>query len=93
MAMNQLERATIAKGARIAQKLLIEIRPYLEAINVIYDSAGGAKTTITQENLDADESLSGLTKARLDAGMAELATLRTTLQSGVIALWHLAERA
>lgn len=94
MALNALERATVLKAMRVAQKLLIEVKPYLDAMNIIYDSEGGVKSTITQQDLDDDETLSGLTKQQLDDGMWVLtATLRSDLQNGFFAISQLAERA
>ncbi len=89
-----LELNTISRGLAAAKKVLEELKPVIDALNIIYDSEGGAKTTITQEDLDGVASFSGLTKAQLDDGMWVLtATLRGDIANGYSALAQLAARA
>lgn len=94
MPLTQLEQNTVARGLQAAAKVLNEIEPVLHSLNVIYDSVGGVKTTITQEGLDAVPSFSGITKAQLDDGMFALtATLKGAIDSTYTALAQLAARA
>lgn len=91
--LSQLESSTIVKGLATAQVVLDTIKPALDRMNAIYDSANGAKTTITQAALDAEPSLSGLTKQQLDDGMFALtATLKGAIDSAESQLEQLAAR-
>lgn len=92
--LNTLEANTIARGRAMARKLLEEVKPILDGLNTIYDSAGGVKETVDQGDLDAASELSGLTKAQLDDAMYVMtATIKTALQDGYTQLAHLAARA
>ncbi len=94
MALTALESNTVSRGLAAAKKVLDEVKPVLDSLNAIYDSGGGAKTTITQQNLDLVPSFSGLTKQQLDDGMYALtATLRTDIASAYAQLAQLAARA
>lgn len=93
MAFTKLESDTVSEGCQLARKLLHDIKPVLDRLNILYDSAGGLKETITQEDLDSVPSFSDLTKAQLDDGMFVLtATLRTALTDGLTQLAHIAAR-
>lgn len=92
--LTTLERATIRNAMRVSQKLLIEVKPYLDALNAIYDAPGGASSTITQENLDLVPEFSSLTKQQLDAAMNALTfTVRVDLNNAFVQLSQLSERA
>jgi hypothetical protein len=93
--LNALEANTIARANAAARKILEELKPVLDGLNVIYDTeTTGAKVTITQQNLDADPALSGITKGQLDDGMYVLtATLRAAIAAGYTQLAQLAARA
>lgn len=92
--MTALESNTISLSLQAAKKVLDELKPIIDRLNIIYDSAGGVKETITQEELDAVASFSGLTKAQLDDGMFALtAVLRTDIANSYSALAQLAARA
>lgn len=94
MALTILEQNTINQGCRQAKKLIEEIKPIIDELNAIYDSGGGVKSTVTQNNLDAAPFLSGLTKAQLDDGMFALtATIKAALGDGLTQLAQLAARA
>ena len=93
MPMSQLESDTIAKMCAIAKQLLADVQPKLESLRSIYDSAGGVKTTLTQEELDEVAELSGLTKTQVDDGLYVLTTLLLpAIQQGYPALAQLAAR-
>lgn len=93
MALTALESDTISRGMAAAKVLLDQIKPAVDQMNILYDSQGGLKTTITQEDLDSVPSFSGLTKSQLDDGMFVLtATVRTALADGLFALSQLAAR-
>lgn len=93
MALSALESSTIARAIANARRLIEEIKPILDGLNIVYNSAGGAKTTITQASLDAATNLSGLTKGQLDDAMFVLTgTLLGDLTNGYTALAQLAAR-
>lgn len=92
--LSALEVNTITRGLNAARKALEEVKPVLDGLDVIYNSAGGAKDTITQQNLDADTVLSGLTKQQLDDGMFALtSSLKTAIANAYAQLAQLAARA
>ncbi len=94
MSLSKLELETVKKAFVTARIVLDSLKPLVDQLNVIYDSEGGAKSTITQQNLDADSSLSGLTKAQLDAGCYALtATLKGAIDAAVTQLTQLSARA
>lgn len=66
MPMTTLESDSISKMCAIAKQLLADVQPKLESLRAIYDSAGGVKETLTQEEMDEVPALSGLTKTQLD---------------------------
>jgi len=93
MALTALELDTIKRGIQAAQSVTRELYPLLKELNIIYDSQDGAKTTITQQNLDAEGTLSGITKAQLDDAMFVLtATLRGDIENGYAQLAELSAR-
>lgn len=92
--MTQLELNTVSRGLAAAKLVLDQLKPSIDALNVIYDSAGGAKTTITQQGLDAVPAFSGLTKTQLDDGMFALtSTLRLAIADAYTQLAQLSARA
>lgn len=93
MPVNTLERDTLAKSFAVCKTVLLDLKPKLEGLAQIYDSAGGVKTTLTQEELDELIELSGLTKTQVDDGMYVLTTLiLPAIQQGYPALSQLAAR-
>lgn len=93
MALTALEANTITRAIVQARKLLEEVQPVLDGLNIIYNSTNGAATTITQEDLDESLQLSGLTKQQLDDAMFVLTgAVRTAVDAGYTALAHLAAR-
>jgi hypothetical protein len=94
MALSRLEQDTVSHGFAAAKLALDQLYPALHELNVIYDSGGGAKTTIDQPGLDAIASFSGLTKTQLDDGMFALtSTLKTAIDNAYTQLAQLAARA
>jgi hypothetical protein len=93
MAISNLELHTVQKGFFIARKLLDEIKPVIDQLNVIYDSVGGVKDSLTQEEMDNVEAFGALTKTQLDDGMYVLtATLKDVLANGFSQLSKIAAR-
>ena len=92
MALSQLEATMIARAISVARKAIEEVKPATDRLNVDYNAAGGASTTVTQANLDAATNLSGLTKAQLDDGMAALVALLTAIENSFAPLEQLAAR-
>lgn len=93
MALTALESNTVSKGLAAAKYIIETLKPVLDELNIIYDSTGGAKTTITQGNLDLVPSFSNLTKTQLDDGMYVLTTtLKTDIASAYTQLAQLAAR-
>jgi hypothetical protein len=94
MSLSKLEQDTISRGLAAAKLVTDQLKPVLDALNIIYDSQGGAKTTIDQPGLDAIGSFSGLTKQQLDDGMFALtATLRGDITNAYAQLAQLSARA
>jgi hypothetical protein len=93
MPLSQLERDTLAKSFAVSKQLLLDIQPKLEGLAAIFDSAGGVKETLTQEELDEVTELSGLTKTQIDDGLyAMTAQILPGIQNGYNALAQLAAR-
>jgi pyoverdine/dityrosine biosynthesis protein Dit1 len=91
--MTQLELNTVSKALAAAKLVLEQLKPVLDHLNAIYDPAGGAKLTITQDGLNTVPSFSGLTKEQLDDGMYALTTtLRAAVNSAYTQLAQLAAR-
>lgn len=94
VALTALEQNCVSRGIQAAAKVVRELQPLLAELNIIYDSAGGAKTTITQANLDLVPAFSGITKQQLDDGMYALtATLRGDILTAFGQLAQLAARS
>jgi len=93
MPINTLEKDTLSKGFAVTKQLLLDILPKLNGLKEIYDSEGGVKTTLTQEELDELAELSGLTKAQVDEGFYALTTvILPGIQNNYPALAQLAAR-
>lgn len=92
--MTTLEINTVSKAMQQSKILLDQIKPVLDQLDVIYNSSGGAGSTITQNGLDAILSFSGLTKQQLDDAMYVLTTtLRPNIANAFTQLAQLATRA
>lgn len=93
MSLNVVEKNVVSEGAQLAKKIINDIKPVLDRLNIVYDSDGGAKTTIDQTGLDEIAAFSNITKGQLDAGMYALtATLKAAVDSAYSALTILAAR-
>lgn len=91
--ITKLESDTVSRGMQMAKDLL-DLYGDLKQLNVIYDSGGGVKETITQQDLDGVSSFSGLTKQQLDDGMFALtSTVLTALTNSMTQLSELSARA
>lgn len=75
MAINQLEYDTLNMAFAVCKMILNDLQPRLLALQQQYDSAGGVKETLTQQEMDEVAALSGLTKAQADDGMYALTTV------------------
>lgn len=94
MAITQLEYDTLTNAFAVAKTAITDLQPQLEGLREIYDSGGGVKETLTQEDMDAIPALSGLTKAQADDGLYALtATLLPAIEAGYTALAQLAARS
>jgi hypothetical protein len=92
MPLTALESSTISYGIQAAQKAL-ELEALLHKVNINFDGLGNVKNTVTQLNLDATPSLSGLTDSQLNDSMYVLtALILPVLQSNYAALSNLAAR-
>lgn len=92
--LTKLELETIKKGFVTARIVLDSVKPLVDQMNIVYDSAGGVKATTTQEDLDSQTDFSGLTKTQLDDGMYALtSTLKTAIDGAVTQLTQLSARA
>jgi hypothetical protein len=93
MAVTTLEYDVVTQAAAVCKKILTELEPALAQFREIYDAAGGVKETLTQEDLDAVASFSGLSKAQVDNALYALtALLLPAIESSTTALAQLAAR-
>ena len=93
MPISQLEKDTLSKSFAVSKQLLLDIQPKLAGLQQIYDSAGGVKETLTQEELDEIAELSGLTTQQVQDGLYALTTvLLPAIETGYPALAQLAAR-
>jgi hypothetical protein len=93
MAITKLEQDTVSRSMQAARLTLDQLKPAIDSLSSLYDSAGGLKTTITQADLDGVPSFSGLTKQQLDDGMYALTTvLKPAIDNAYAALSQLATR-
>lgn len=93
MALSVLERDTLARACAVAKQTLLDLQPKVTGLREIYDSAGGVKTTLTQADLDAEEALSGITKAEVDDAMFVLTGgVLPAIEAGLSSLSKLAAR-
>ena len=93
MPISQLENDTLAKSFAVAKTLLLDLQPKLAALAQLYDSEGGVKTTLTQEDLDELPELSGLTTTQVEHGLYALTTvILPGIVSGYPALAQLSAR-
>lgn len=94
MTLNTLELKNIKDAAKLAKFFLQTAKPRIDALNIDYDASGGTKSTIDQAGLDAEPSLSGITKAQLDDALYALtSSLKGVLDSSYSQLEKLASRA
>lgn len=94
MAITVLEENTVSRGAGAASTVIHTLYPVLKDLNILYDSQGGVKETLTQQELDSVASFSGITKQQVDDGMFALtSTLRTAIEAAYAQLSELAARA
>jgi len=94
MPLTALEQNTVSRSFFVAKKVLEEVKPVLDALNIIYDAGGGVKETLTQAELDEIPAFSGLTKTQLDDGLYALtAVIRPAITNAFTALAQLATRA
>ena len=94
MSMTQLEYDTLNTAFAVCKMVIQELQPQLQALQQQYDSAGGVKETLTQEVMDEQPALSGLTKAQADDGLYALTTvLLPGITSSYPALSQMASRA
>jgi len=93
MPMSQLEKDTLSKEFAVCKTILNDLLPKLQALQQIYDSAGGVKETLTQAEMDEEAALSGLTKTQMDDGSYVLTTtLLPAITAGYGQLAQLAAR-
>jgi hypothetical protein len=94
MALNAMAQNAISRAMNGSKTLIEQLKPILDELDVVYNAQGGLKDTITQADLDAIPSYSGLTKQQLDDGMFVLtATLKNDIAAAYSQLTQLAARA
>jgi len=93
MSMSTLEHDTLAKAFAVSKMVLNDLHPRLQALQQIYDSAGGVRASLTQAELDEVAALSGLTVEQVTDGLYALTTvLLPGITAGYPALAQLAAR-
>lgn len=92
--MNPVLSDLVSHACQLADQLL-QMRGQLDELNVLYDSQGGFKTSIThEEEAQIADTFHGLTKAQLDDGMYVLtATIKGALNNSFSQIVQLAARA
>lgn len=93
MPMTVLESDVLNAACATCKMILQQVQPQLASLQQLYDSAGGVGSTLTQEELDANAALSGLTKQSVDDALYVLTTvLLPGIEAGLAALNALAAR-
>ena len=94
MALDKLGLDTVSKSMLASKQLLEQLLPVLSQLDIVYNSAGGLKETITDADLAEVPTYSGLTKAQLDDGMYALTSgVKGELTTTYNQLTELAARA
>lgn len=94
MSISQLEFDVLTNAFAVCKMAINDLQPRLEELRELYDSAGGVKETLTQEDLDGVATLSGLTKAQADDGLYALtAVLLPAVEASYTALAQMAARS
>ena len=94
MALDKLGLDTVSKSMLASKRLLEELLPVLNQLDILYNEAGGLKETITDADLAAVPAYSGLTKQQLDDGMYALTVgVKTALTNSYNQLVELSARA
>ena len=92
--LSRLEQNTINAGAQVARKILAEVKPALDQLDVIFNAVGGVKESVTQEKLDNSPMLSGLTIQELnDSFYALTVAVLGPIKTSYNQLTELASRA
>lgn len=93
MALTTLETTTVNRTAAVSRKLLEEVKPVLDMLDVIYNAVGGVGDTIPDPSPDLEAAFSGLTKTQLDDALFVLTgAVKTAITDGYAALAQLAAR-
>jgi hypothetical protein len=93
MALDKLGMDTISRAMLASKQLLETLSPILNQLDVVYNEAGGLKGSITDADLAAVPTYSGLTKQELDDGMYALtSTVKSALATTYNQLTELAAR-
>lgn len=93
MPITQLELDTVMKACGVCATLLKDLQPALQGLQQVYDSVGGIKESLTDDDLSGVPALSGLTKQQVDDALYVLtATLLPALSSSYAPLAQLAAR-
>lgn len=94
MAITTLEYDLLNNAFAVCKTLLNDLQPRLAEFQELYDSTGGVKETLTQEDLDGVSTFSGITKTQVDDGMYALtAVLLPAVEASYTALAQMAARA
>jgi hypothetical protein len=93
MSLSPMAQNVVSRSAQAAKYLVEQLKPLLDELDVLYNSAGGLKSTISQGDLDSIASFSGLTKQQLDDALYALtSTLKSDLSAAYTQLAQLASR-
>jgi hypothetical protein len=93
MTISALELDTVTNASAACKIILGDMLPRLQGLQHIYDSGGGVKETLTQDELNEVTALSGLTKTQVDDAMYVLtAVLLPAIDSNYAQLAQLAAR-
>lgn len=91
MALTPHEQNTLTNGS-IAAMELIQLYGKIKELNEAYDSGGGIKSTVTQNNLNL-MNWSGVTKAQTEDGMYVITTvIKAAIENSYTQLVQFADR-
>lgn len=88
MAMNSMKQTAIIRAFRASRVVIGQLKPIIEELDVLYNTATtGIGATLTQADLDAVPSFSGITKQQVDdVFFALTATMKNAVATGYDAM-------
>jgi len=93
MPLNSYEILTIQRVTQMARLVVEQLKPGIDNLDVVYNSAGGVKDTITAADLGQDALYGGMTEQQLDDAVYALTvTIKTAVDTALPVLQNVAYR-